>query len=454
MAIIKTLDILLRGRTGDLKKDLAGASADLAKFSRFAGGALAAVGVGGGILGIAGSIAKLKSVMESMGDLANRSKQFGIDPRELKSLETVAELAGVGVEELAKANQKLMIGISTARDGVGGYSDVLKKLGLSVSAMGKLSATDRLVSIAQAMQGVTDSADKTTMAISLFGKAGRTLIPLLSDGGKKIREISAIVKRFGLGFEAWELQRVEDANDAIFILGETVKGIIGRIGVQLSPTIQALADNLANAIRPGTAMNDMLTTTAEIAGIVLRVFNGIAYVVRMMSEAFGSFTGKLVGTVLVSAALVGITMQLVKVYIVLRTITAALLVLETGRAALSTRTAGQIAISIGAIAGAIDIVRRLTRDLGFASDEWDTLTTKMNASDLSLAGGRMNLGSAVRGSQEAVATVFGVKIEAPLDRMVKGQDKQNGLLEDIRDILRNAGVPENDIAGVAVAGGF
>ena len=79
-----------------------------------------------------------------------------------------------------------------ASQGAKSQADAFKSLGVSVTdSNGNLRSADSvLLDIADRFAESADGADKTAIAMRVFGESGRTLIPLLNSGSDGIEQLT------------------------------------------------------------------------------------------------------------------------------------------------------------------------------------------------------------------------------------------------------------------------
>ncbi len=430
MAIVKTLDILLRGRIDKLSSDLRNGKKTLEQFatgvkdifkSIFAGITFAAV------------TAKFRKVFEQLDGLAKRSDIFGIQSEQLGALERAADLAGVSVDKLATANKFLLVGIAAANRGTKANIELFSKLGTTARELESATAPERFVIIAKGLNQIESQAEKTAVALKLFGKQGLALLPLLSMSAKELAKNFAESKRLGILFNRGELAVIEEANDSVSTLGATFSAVFGRIGVQIGPSISNIARNLAEAIRPGTGLNGVMRGLGDTLKLVLQWGVGLAATIRVLSEMTGSFAGRAVGLAVGLFAVYRVSRMLVSVYRTLANTQKVLLLIETARAALNKVTAKQAAVALAAVAAMALAFQQFEASVQAAQDKVVGLNDEMmNNINLGKQMRAINVASAERGSQAALEQLFTVR--TPLEnQQVKLQQEGNAILGQIRD---------------------
>ena len=223
-----------------------------------AGAALASIGPALAAAGLAGLIAGVGKAISFVGDetarldkIAKGAQQTGLGIETYQRLAHVATLSGTNVDTLSKGVIKLNRNLADVAQGRGAkVADNLERLGLSFEDLQKLNPTEQIAAVADAFErrGIAE-LDRTTISMELFGKAGADLVPLLNSGSAAIAEMSDSV---GQIFNAEELKRAEDYQDALAELNQAISFVTGSLVVGLAPSLQKGVELFERAIPPIT----------------------------------------------------------------------------------------------------------------------------------------------------------------------------------------------------------
>jgi hypothetical protein len=406
MAVIKTLDILLRGRTEALTIDLQKGQRVITRFASSIRGTLIgmipAVSLGGLI---AGFTAGIKSAMTELDGLAKRSVQFSIDPGELGSLERAAGLAGVEVNGLMTGLKFFNRTISESIDGSKLASETLAKLGLEANTLEKMTVTERLLSVADAMQAIQSDTAKTTLLLKLFGKQGVALYPLLANGAEDLRTSLKKTKSLGGIFTTQQLSLVEQANDRFDDFKFTMSNIFKTIAIEVAPSLEKMWIALTDLVKPGSAFREVLLEIGRSIPTLITGFKDLFEIVKTVSDFLGNEAiAKLAKFAVFSQS---IALANLKLFSFLKGKTFDLLGIDK-----AVEDADALGKKLGSLSG-----------LGIDKPI------------------RINPSPASRGSQEAFAAVYGVKIQAPINELIGVAKQGNGLLGEINNQLARGGIP-------------
>jgi len=209
-------------------------------FKAFATAAAAAFG-GGQI------ISGLKSAANAMDDMGKAAQKIGVSLSALQDLKHMADLSGVSFETLQTSVGRLAQAMS-GFEGAGKKSaDALRALGVSA----KGGTTEALASIADRFQKMPDGVQKTALAMELFGKAGKDMIPFLNQGGEAVKKMAEEADRLGLKFSEVASEQAERFNDALTKIGAISQGITRQFMTGLLPSLTAIAEAFVDNYEKG-----------------------------------------------------------------------------------------------------------------------------------------------------------------------------------------------------------
>ena len=208
---------------------------------------IAKIGAAFGAAGIAAGVALTKASLESVDALAKTSDRLGIATEKLAGLQHAASLAGVENKTLEKSLQNLAVGVSDAADGSGVAKDALIELGLSAGVLEKLPLDQQLNVVADAMQGVTNQADKVRIATELFGARGVSVLNMIGEGSDNLKEMAAEAEHLGISISRVDVAKIELANDAVTRAKSVFTGLGNQLATSFSPLIMTVADNFRQA---------------------------------------------------------------------------------------------------------------------------------------------------------------------------------------------------------------
>lgn len=441
MAIAKTLDILLRAPTGKLDADL---KKGQKLISGFVGSVGSLMGPLAAALSFAGFTAKINEALTFVDDLSKRSIRLNIDIADLRGLQLAADLSGVALTEIEVGARTLTKQIGALSHGSQKQVALFKELGLTANDVLDKTLTEQIAAVGKGLGSIESVTRRNVIALELFGRSGQKLLPLLANNAQAVRDAMADIQRLGSPISAADGRAVESSNDAYTRLLFTFDSVFQTISVMLAPALERLYINLAEAIKPGTALNQLLLTMGQVITLVINGINELVGFISFLSESFGGLGGKILAGIILAVALNKAYLLLVGTYKLMRgaaiawgAAEAALAGVRAGnlKAALAVAGIGlaagiafsdQINDMINKMLGATEAQAKLNDQVG----EFNDLVSKPTSR-------KVNLGSASFGSQSALEQLFTVKTKGVgVDAMIQKQDEANAILGEIRDGVR------------------
>jgi hypothetical protein len=135
----------------------------------------------GASLGLVAFGTMIRGAIEGAAKLHDVSQQSGIAVGALSALAAVGKTSETSLEAIAGASNRLAKNLSVATEESAGTSQAVKALGIDLDAFRAMAPEERMKALATALAGVKDGADKTAIAMALFGKQGAELLPFMAD---------------------------------------------------------------------------------------------------------------------------------------------------------------------------------------------------------------------------------------------------------------------------------
>jgi hypothetical protein len=206
-------------------------------------------------IGIGGALAaSIKKSATEMDSLLKASQRLGIPIEQLSALKYAADLSGSSLEGLSASLRVLNRNLGDVAAGAtGDATNAFQAIGVSVSASnGQLrSTTDILLDVADKFATFEDGANKSALAMALFGRQGAELIPLLNSGRSGINQMTGEAKRFGVVVNADAARAAEQFNDNIDRLTTRMSGWSMAIANEVLPILNKFADRVDYAASLG-----------------------------------------------------------------------------------------------------------------------------------------------------------------------------------------------------------
>jgi hypothetical protein len=139
------------------------------------------------------------AALRSVEALSSQAQNLGMSTQQLQQWKQAAAEAGVNTDKMAGALVVFSQRISESSDAGSESAAVFKAMGISVrDANGELRPTGEILGdVADKFASYADGADKTTLAIKLFGRGNAELIQMLNEGRAGVDRAGESLDRMG-----------------------------------------------------------------------------------------------------------------------------------------------------------------------------------------------------------------------------------------------------------------
>lgn len=278
-AVIGALRVNLGIDSANFTKGAQQAQSAMARFGTAlkVGAVAAAAGVGAAIgsMGLA-----MKGAIDAADELSKASAKIGIPIDELSRLKYAADLSGISFETLQQGVKKLSVNMAA-----GGKE--FAKIGVSLkNADGTMkSASTVMTELADKFAAMPDGAEKTALAIKLFGKAGAEMIPLLNGGSVALGNLMKEADSFGQVFTEQMGKDAEAFNDNITRLQGAFGALAASLAQKALPYLVQFTDWMVANV---PAIADFL---AKVGQLALDIIDFGAAVVQLGADLVAFTTG-------------------------------------------------------------------------------------------------------------------------------------------------------------------
>lgn len=309
-SVIGNLRAVLGINTGQFTSGLKQADGALGGFAKKIGVSLAGAAAAATAAATAVAFA-VKGQLNAADELGKTAQKVGVSVEALSRLKYAAELSDISLEGLAGGLKKLGVNMNAvASGGAGPAAAAFQTLGISATtANGQLKSSDVVLSeVADKFAGMRDGAQKTALAVALFGKSGSDLIPLLNAGASGLAAMGDEAAQLGLVIDTQTAKSAEEFNDNLTRLGKVSEGITTQLAAALAPALASISAALVNTAKNTEAMK----AVGMALGVTLRA---LASIVVGLGTAFAVLGNGIKTAVAVArAALSGDLSGAVKAY--------------------------------------------------------------------------------------------------------------------------------------------
>lgn len=222
------------------------------------------------IVGVFGTSAS--AAIEYQKALAGLSRTSGMSIAASSELAFAASQVGMSTADLTKNIGFLSRSLASLERDTDNAGNIFNRFGIDVhDANGHLLPTDEILgAVADRFQRMPDGVEKTALAMSVFGREGRAMIPLLNQGSTGLQKMGEKAKSLGLVFE--NVSALKSYVAAQRQWDATLKSLQIQIGNSVLPTLTAFSKGITsllqafNRIDPDTR-NAIITATSLTAAI-------------------------------------------------------------------------------------------------------------------------------------------------------------------------------------------
>jgi hypothetical protein len=279
MAVIGSLAVNLVMRMNpfskgvdDARRKLGGLRGDVAHIERtmrgFASAALGAVGV----YGLGSMVSKTVTAIDELSELGSR---LGIAVGALQGLQHAATLSGVSTEGLTTGLTRLNKQIGEAAAGSKPAIEAFTALGLSAERLGSMPLERALGAVADKLRAIPNVAERTRVALDIFGRGGGQMLVMLKDGSAGLKQFHDDFAKLHGTLTDEQAQRVNDFADSMGRLKVAIGGLAQKFVIDIAPAATEAINWMANELMPfikklhaaeakqGTKIGKLLSPTAD-----------------------------------------------------------------------------------------------------------------------------------------------------------------------------------------------
>lgn len=261
-------------------KQASGLQGTFGRLRNLAGGLGGALGALVPAAGIAGLTALAKGSIDAADNLNDLRQRTGVSVENLSKFGAAAEDAGSSIDEVAKSMGRLSKGIV---DPASKTNEALKSIGInSRDAAGNVRGVDAIMlDLADKFAKMPDGAQKTALAMELFGKSGANLIPMLNGGREALSQYQATIS----GDMA---SAADQFNDSLNAIARTLAGPFNQAVTALLPTLTHVAQGLAAGIQWFSTLPQPIQNAALVIGALGAAFVALAPAISLGISLLGA----------------------------------------------------------------------------------------------------------------------------------------------------------------------
>lgn len=226
----------------------------LAKVGEIAGKAVAALGAAAGAAGTA-LVATSVSGAAYADEMKTMAQVTGLSTDQIQEFKYMQELVDVPLETMTKSLTKNVKSMGDAARGSKTAVEAYEKLGVQFqNTDGSLrDANDVYFESLDALGKMSNEAERDALAMQLFGKSARDLVPLIEAGSDELENLRQQAHDAGYVISGETLDAFGEFDDQLQYLKSGAEGAKNAVGTILLPVLTTLAGDGVNLLGEFTA---------------------------------------------------------------------------------------------------------------------------------------------------------------------------------------------------------
>jgi len=279
-----------------------------------------ALGVAGGVAAATAGVVALANTFAETGDkVAKTSERLGIGIEAYQGLSYAMQQSGLSAEEFDGALEKFNL---TVRQGAAGNETARKQLeeiGLSAQKLAGMKPEHAMERLSEYMKSLPNDAERTRVAVTLFGKAaGPKMMAAMKQGKDGIQNLMKEAKSLGIVLTEEQAHQSEAYRSAQTRLMQSVTGMKNQfISGAIGPLTEAF-DHLKNAVveqmpdiqelgkKFGQWLGDLVKRLPEIIAKIKELGTWVKDTVNKVKDFVGGWgnLGKILATLVIAPTLI------------------------------------------------------------------------------------------------------------------------------------------------------
>jgi hypothetical protein len=204
-------------------------------------------------------------------DLVDLNAQTGVAIDKLMELQMAFDLNGMKADQVQPVLSKMQKMIAEAGAGSAETAAKFSMMGISIQEIQGLNADEQLMEIGKAIGEIKNPAQRSAMAMEIFGKSGAKLLSVFAAGGMdEVRKM--------LGGQAEILLKnagvFGKASDLLGVAGQKLRGFFVGVASEVLPQIMPIIDKAASLDLSGVG-KDFGNSLAIALEIISQIANKI-----------------------------------------------------------------------------------------------------------------------------------------------------------------------------------
>jgi hypothetical protein len=231
------------------------------------------------------------AAIQAGDDLVDLNAQTGVAVDKLMELQMAFDLNGMKAEQVQPVLAKLQKSISEAASGSADAAAKFALMGVQIEDIQGLSADEQLFKVGEAISKIENPAQRSAIAMDIFGKQGAKLLSVFAAGGMdEVRKV--LGNQSALMLENAGI--FGKASDALGTTGSKVKGFFTGMAAEIVPQFTDLLDRLSKLDLSGIgqSLGDGIAVALEILERTIEAMKPAIKASEKLSQTQGTYGGQ------------------------------------------------------------------------------------------------------------------------------------------------------------------
>jgi hypothetical protein len=232
---------------------------------------------------------------EAAREIQNLSSIAGLSTGEFQRMAAGARTIGIEQDKLSDIVKDVSDKVGDfIQTGAGPMADffeqIAPQIGVTADQFRNLNGADALQLYVSSLEKANLSQSEMTFFMEAIASDANALLPLMRNNGQAMNEVADRAERLGTVLSEIEVQQLADAGQAFDDVKQVIDGVTDSLAVELSPIIQAVADEFLEAAEDTggfqSAVETAFNMTIKGAAFAADALRGIEVVIKGLEIGF------------------------------------------------------------------------------------------------------------------------------------------------------------------------
>jgi hypothetical protein len=217
--------------------------------------------------------------------------QAGMTTKAYQELAYASRVMGLSEEDVAMSFMRLSRAMEAAKKGSTDQAQAFRKAGIDVRG---LTSDQVFMRLADHMSHMKDKAAQVDMAMSLFGRGGARILPLLKQGSAGLRKFREEAHEMGMVLDEDAIEKSEEFQHALHRIQLAFIGIRNSVGIGLLEPLTKVGEVFLDWVQTNrewisTSLAAALGTVAGHLKVMWNILSGLWKSLNGVVQAFGGW---------------------------------------------------------------------------------------------------------------------------------------------------------------------